>query len=189
MKQFIGTALLGSALIAVANAASSECMYCRRMDRNAGFLVSYSYCNQTDTCLKDAWNYINRECADGWRKGTSYELEYCEPEDISFPEFVSSAEKFQKYFNNTWSLASGGQCTVKIDATTGVARVIFDNTSYLGIEMEGAQIGDVITVESGITEILIFNGAETGPLTFDISFSGASTLLAGASALAAALAF
>lgn len=102
---------------------------------------------------------------------------------------MSSAEKFQKYFNNTWSLASGGQCTVKIDATTGVARVIFDNTSYLGIEMEGAQIGDVITVESGITEILIFNGAETGPLTFDISFSGASALLAGATLLAAASAF
>merc|ERR1711981_1183123 len=184
-KQFIASAVL----VAAAEAASSECMYCRRMDANAGFLVSYSYCNQTDTCLKDAWNYINRECSDGWRKGTSYELEYCAPDDISCPEFVSSSEKFQKYFNNTWSLASGGQCTVKIDATAGVARVIFDNTSYLGIEMEGAQIGDVITVESGITEILIFNGAETGPLTFDISFSGASTLIAGATALAAAIAF
>ena len=66
------------------------------------------------------------------------ELEYCEPEDISCPEFVSGSEKFSKYFNNTWSLASGGQCTVKVDATTAVARVIFDNTSYLGIEMEGA---------------------------------------------------
>ena len=55
--------------------------------------------------------------------------------------------------------------------------------------MEGAQIGDVITVESGITEILIFNGAETGPLTFDISFSGASALIAGATILATAFAF
>lgn len=55
--------------------------------------------------------------------------------------------------------------------------------------MEDVQIGDVITVESGITEILIFNGAETGPLTFDISFSGATALLAGATLLAAATAF
>ena len=185
MKQSIVSAII----VAAAQAASSECMYCRRMDRNAGFLVSYSYCNQTDTCLKDAWNYLNRECSDDWKKGTSYELEYCGPDDISCPEFVSGTEKYQKYFNNTWSLASGGQCKVKIDATAGVARVIFDNTSYLGIEEESAQIGDVITVESGVREILIYNGAETGPLTFDISFSGATTLIAGVTALAATMAF
>ena len=60
---------------------------------------------------------------------------------------------------------------MKLDATNGVARVIFDNTSFLGIEDDKAQIGDVITVETGIREITIYNGAETGPLTFDISFS------------------
>lgn len=104
MKQTITSAIV----LATAEAASSKCMYCRRMDRNAGFLVSYSYCNQTDTCLKDAWNYLNRECADGWKKGTSYELDFCEPDDISCPEFVSSTDRYQQYFNNTWSLASGG---------------------------------------------------------------------------------
>ena len=46
--------------------ASAACMYCRRMDLNAGFLVSYSYCEATDTCLMDAWNYINRPCTGGW---------------------------------------------------------------------------------------------------------------------------
>ena len=86
-------------------------------------------------------------------------------------------------------MASGGQCTVKVDATAGIARVIFDNTSYLGIDDENAQIGDVITVESGVREILIYNGAETGPLTFDISFSGASTLIAGVTALATTFVF
>ena len=186
MKQTI----IISILVAVAMAAgSSKCMYCRRMDKHAGFLVSYSYCNQTDTCLKDAWNYLNRECADGWRKGTSYELDYCAPDDISCPEFISTTERYQKYFNNTWSLASGGQCLVKIDATAGVARVIFDNTSFLGIEEDKAYIGKVITVETGIREILIYNGAETGPLTFDISFSGAAYLIAGVAALTAATAF
>lgn len=78
---------------------------------------------------------------------------------------------------------------MKIDATAGVARVIFDNTSFLGIEEDKAFIGKVITVETGIREILIYNGAETGPLTFDISFSGAATIIAGVAALTAAMAF
>ena len=76
-----------------------------------------------------------------------------------------------------------------MDATAALARVIFDNTSFLGIEDDKAQIGDVITVESGIREILIYNGAETGPLTFDISFSGAASLLAGAVAITASAFF
>ena len=87
---------LGAFIVAIANASKSKCMYCQRMDGNAGFLVSYSYCNSTDTCLKDAWNYLNKPCEgdDGWRKGTSYELEYCEPDNISCPEFISDPEKF-----------------------------------------------------------------------------------------------
>ena len=76
-----------------------------------------------------------------------------------------------------------------MDATAALARVIFDNTSFLGIEDDKAQIGDVITVESGIREILIYNGAETGPLTFDISFSGAASLLVGAVAITASAFF
>lgn len=53
---------------------SAECMYCRRMDQNAGFLVTYSYCEQENTCLMDAWNYINRDCATDWKGGSSYDL-------------------------------------------------------------------------------------------------------------------
>ena len=77
MKQSIIVIIAAIIMATVEAAGSSKCMYCRRMDKHAGFLVSYSYCNQTDTCLKDAWNYLNRECADDWRKGTSYELDYC----------------------------------------------------------------------------------------------------------------
>lgn len=64
--------LLVVALIALSVVAqdepepSAECMYCRRMDRNSGFLVSYSYCQNTEECLLDAWNYINRDCENGW---------------------------------------------------------------------------------------------------------------------------
>ena len=53
---------------------SQSCLYCRRMDKNAGFLVSYSFCDSNDTCLKDAWNYINRDCETGWTNGKDIEL-------------------------------------------------------------------------------------------------------------------
>lgn len=182
MKYFINLALL---IATVSAAASSQCMYCRRLDEGAGFLVTFSYCNQTDICLQNAWNYIQRDCVDGWQRGNSYELDYCQPNVISCPEFTSTPDKYQIYQNDSWSLAQGGMCTIKIDATEGVGRVIFKNTSVLGIEWDGAEIGDVISIAEGeIAEIPIYNGAQTGPLTFDISFSGAGSLMAGAAALA-----
>ena len=75
---------------------------------------------------------------------------------------------------------------MKVDATAGVARVIFANTQYLGIEYN-AKINDVITIESGVTEILIYNAAESGPLTFDLSFSSAATVMVSAAAIASTL--
>ena len=42
MKCFINLALI---IATVSAAASSECMYCRRLDEGAGFLVTFSYCN------------------------------------------------------------------------------------------------------------------------------------------------
>jgi len=58
---------------------SQSCLYCRRMDKNSGFLVSYSYCQTNDDCLKDAWNYINRGCESGWTNGKDIPLENCNP--------------------------------------------------------------------------------------------------------------
>jgi len=55
----------------------------------------------------------------------------------------------------------------------------------LGIENIEAKVDDVITIESGVKEILIYNAAETGPITFGISFSGATALVSAASAIAA----
>ena len=46
-----------------------------------------------------------------------------------------------------------------------------------------------MSFESGVNEITIYNAAESGPLTFDLSFSGAATLVAGAAAITAALSF
>ena len=81
-------------------------------------------------------------------------------------------------------MAAGSKCKVNVDASAGVARVIFSSTLYLGIEYD-AKVDDVITIESGVTNIVIYNAAESGPITFGISFSGASALVSTAAALAA----
>ena len=180
MKQFVASAIMG----AVASAASQECLYCRRNDKQAGFLVSYSYCEQSSTCLKDAWNYISRSCSSGWKRGSSYDLDFCEPDVTNCPSYVSDPVKYQNYENQSWSLAIGGKCTISIDATNGVARVIFANQPSLGIETPGITLGDVFTVENSIEEIVLYNGNEKGPLTFDISFSGASMITATAASAA-----
>ena len=82
-------------------------------------------------------------------------------------------------------MAAGSKCEVKIDATNGIARVIFSSTLYLGIEYEGARVDDVINIESGVTNMEIYNAAESGPITFGISFSGASALITSAMTAAA----
>lgn len=184
MKSFISLALL----IATVFAASSECLYCRNLDEGAGLLVTFSYCNQTDICLQNAWNYIQRDCNGGWQRGNSYELDFCNPNVISCPDFESSPEKFQIDTDENWSLSSGSSCIVKVDATNAVARVTFKNSNYLGIEWEGAKVDDVITIPEGeVAEIPIYNAADKGPLTFDITFSSASYILAAASAIASLL--
>lgn len=189
MKQFTAVASITAVTLAE---SMPKCMYCKRNDENSGFLNSWSFCKETDTCLHNEWNYIQRDCSDGWQKGSSYLLDFCEPEDIACPEFTSDPEKYQTYSNNTWSLAQGGKCNVKIDATQGVARVIFDfdeTNSQLGLDFPPYKVGDVITFDSGENEIVIYNAAESGPLRFEISFSGAASLVVGAAATITALSF
>ena len=91
MKQFIVAALAVSMAYA---AGKSQCLYCRNQDLNAGFLVSYSYCDHDELCLKDAWNYISRDCLTGWVRGNKLALADCEPEEVNCPEFTSSEEQF-----------------------------------------------------------------------------------------------
>lgn len=190
MKQFIAAST--AAAVAFAEALP-KCLYCKRNDEASGLLNTWSYCKPQDSCVHNVWNYIQRDCGDdGWQRGVSYGIDFCEPEDISCPSFVSDPEKYQTYSNNTWSLAQGGKCTVKIDAQSGVARVVFDygvTNSQLGLIFDGYKVGDVISFDSGENEIQIYNAAESGPLTFDISFSGSALLVAGVTAIAAAISF
>ena len=203
MKQFF----TGAAMAAISAAADlSKCLSCRRQSITAGFLETYSYCKQTNECLGDAWNYIDRPCGDGkWIKGSKLNIgefrddkqgfpdgelvdnsNECEAEVIACPGFESNQDKSGKYYNQTWALAPGTMCAVKIDASEYLARVIFDNVSFLGINYDGAKIGDPITFDSGKHTIWLYNGAESGPVTFEISYSGASQLAAGILALSAA---
>ena len=54
-----------SAVILGVNAEANPqaCMYCKRADSNAGYLVSYDYCSDVDEqkCIKNYWNYIWKE--------------------------------------------------------------------------------------------------------------------------------
>ena len=83
-------------------------------------------------------------------------------------------------------MAAGSKCKVSVDHSSAVARVIFSSSSYLGIEYE-AKIDEVITLEAGgSTDIWLYNAAESGPITFGISFSGAESMMASAVAVTAA---
>ena len=84
-------------------------------------------------------------------------------------------------------MAAGSQCKITVDATNGIARVIFSSTLYLGIEYD-AKVDEVITIESGVTDITIYNAAESGPITFGISFSSAYNALLTSSVAVAATA-
>lgn len=164
------------------------------MSVNSGFLVSYSYCQSNLECLEDAWNYINRNCTkedgtNGWTAGHALNLiSDCGPVNVTcHEEFVSGQDKYGQYFNKTFTLYEGEYCNITVDASLGVARVIFDETSYLGLYQLDARLGEVITYEenTGKHEMTIFNAATSGPITFLISFSNAVGL--GTAAIASAL--
>ena len=89
-------------------------------------------------------------------------------------------------------MAAGSKCVVSIDATNYPARVIFSNSNYLGFEFKDEfdgtdyEMDDVITVEAGdFKNLTIYNAAESGPITFYISFSGATALISSAVVMAA----
>lgn len=164
-------------------------MACRRKDINAGFLVTFSYCAKTDTCVQDIWNYIDYPCASGWVRGKDLRLEDdCKAKAVTCLDFTSTPDKIQQFFNRTWTLPELSYCTVHVTANEEVARVVFDNTSYLGVEVKDYLIGDSIVVPDGERDLVIYNGAETGSLTFIISFSGAFNALSAVAGAVALLA-
>ena len=132
------------------------------------------------------WNYISRICGnDEWQVAKDMDLNYCDLEWVECPSFDSEEDLYGTWNNVSWSLPEGSQCNVTINATAALGRVIFEDTDYLGIEFEDRRPNDVITVEGAVTDVRVFNAAETGPITFRIAFSGASSLALSAIAATA----
>ena len=88
--------------------------------------------------------------------------------------FVSQESLFGSWNNSTKRLEENTYCDITVDASSAMGRVVFDDTTNLGVEVDGYEIGDVITVEQGdVRTIRVYNGNEAGPLTFLVAFSGA----------------
>jgi hypothetical protein len=90
-------AIVAALMLASEVSSTQTCLWCRRQDVNAGFLVSYSYCKQTDECIQDVWNYINRPCESGWERGKDLTLEACEAKAVACIDFESSPDKATQY--------------------------------------------------------------------------------------------
>ena len=156
-------------------------MNCIYEDNNAGFLDSFSYCQAIDVCLENAWNYIDYKCASTWTRGNTIDLDICGPRETTCPEFISSANAYGVYTNTTQALASGEVCSIFVDATQAVARIIFDNTNNLGIEeVNGYIYGSPISIDAGGFQTFNVYNADSsgGSITFTLSFSWSRTLVA-----------
>ena len=64
-----------------------------------------------------------------------------------------------------------------MDGTKFVGRVLFDDVSDLGIEWDGARIGQAISFDGYEGEVTVYNAAEVGSIAFTISFSGAVQMI------------
>lgn len=65
-------------------------------------------------------------------------LEDCNAKAVTCLDFAVDNTKEGQYFNKTWTLPAESYCVITVDATKEpkVARVIFDNTSFLGVEVK-----------------------------------------------------
>ena len=153
-----GTLLLAGDALALKPQA---CMACRRNDIHGGFLRTWSFCNESDECVMDVWNYYNRNCSSGWKRGIDLDIvDDCQAKNSTCPSFKADKNNTGVQKNSSHTLNADHYCWVKVDARNGTARVIFDDAKFLGVEVEGYQIGDVITIEREEREILVYNGAD-----------------------------
>lgn len=174
--------------------ATANCLYCRRSDLTATLLVSFSYCQASDTCLQDRWNYIDRPCSTKWVRGVNTALDDCTPKLVTCHPFVSTPAADQNWFNFTETLGANEYCTIEIDASQYLARVVLDDAITVGAQYTAnagdtyktqLAIGQQLTVEAG-NKIVIeaYNGDTAGSITFTLAFRNALNLRALTSALA-----
>lgn len=92
------TTILSSLVLIKEVSGTAQCLYCKRSDVTATFLVSYAFCESSDVCLQDRWNYINRPCTTKWRKGSKMLLDDCTPKRATCHPFVSSSSSAGNWF-------------------------------------------------------------------------------------------
>jgi hypothetical protein len=139
MLQNIPKSVLTASLLLWGEVTSTQtCLSCLRQDTTSGFLGTYSYCARTDTCVQNVWNYIDNPCPTEWVRGRDLNLvNDCKANQTTCQDFTSTPEKASQYFNRTWTLPEMSYCVITVDANEEIARVIFDNTSFLGVMEAG----------------------------------------------------
>merc|ERR1712166_32717 len=186
MHKLAGLALLS--VIAVVSAENSPtCMYCKKQDSDSSFLYSYSYCKDTNECLADEWNYMNKWCKTKWISGWMLDIDVdCEAKEAigQCVNFVPTPG-FEKKEMAVSTLQAGQKCTVSVDANQALGRVIFTSAVNLGFLWNGYVPTDPITIPMGnVQEITVYNGNKSGNIAFTQVFTGAKTLSLAASTLA-----
>lgn len=114
--------------------STAQCLYCRRSDFTATLLVSYAYCQSSDTCLQDRWLYIDRPCTGGWKRGVNTMLDDCTPKKTTCHPFVSTEAANGVWFNFTETLGANEYCEIVIDATANMGRVVLDDALTVGAQ-------------------------------------------------------
>ena len=107
-------------LITSVLAYSQNCLFCKKVDTEASFLHSFSFCKDTMSCLADQWNYVNQWCKSKWMSGWELDIDRdCDSKTDSkgCANFASDPSYYGTFVNDTKFLAEGSKCTITIDAT------------------------------------------------------------------------
>ena len=162
----------------------ATCLYCKRVDTDAGFLYSYSYCPdlEEEVCQQDPWNYIGAglQCAGTMKPGYMLHID----EDCGATDQGGNCQDFDgdeifngQYSNRSFTLQPGEKCSVTVDASNATSRVIFGGSTDLGVLHPYYTMGQPITVDFGqVKQFTVYNGNSDGNIEFDLSFSSAMKL-------------
>ena len=111
----------------------------------------------------------------GWMIDIDADCESFEKKYVC-PTFVSDETKFGENttVKTNLTLQAGTQCTMTIDATQAVARVMIVSGSNIGVLFNEYALGTWMTIPKGnIQEITVYNGRETGNESFIVVFTSA----------------
>ena len=144
-----------AALASVVSLASATqtCLYCKRMDTNAGFLYSYQYCESEDLCILDSWNLINLKetCTTTPIDGYTLDIDNnCLAGVAKCGSFISSesAKGTEQIKYDKFTIVGNNQkCTIEVDATAFPAHIRFiQSSNELGVLYPGYVLGQPIHV-------------------------------------------